>query len=638
MFLRYTVLPISLVLHVSMAKPIPIHWPIARMSPDGQLRTFSENWQGWLVVAVAWGSILNLLMKSWEEALSVAERRRNDLVALAGWAMLVILTVAAFTTGIEDPEWSIEELSALALPWLVGGPALIDLIAALLRQLEMWRWLHRGSIEVMAAAWMMRTRTTREYDADMHWFARREWDRSRGLFAALKATTRRSTFYTKMSGWFFVLKSALSYHVGKLRKLEDPISSILVVFLCGFMLLPLQTIVLALSSIEQALMLACDFSGLFFRKKKMLPIINYQALYFGRREMATLFLVSQEVKKRLAKAATTEPIRNARTRPDGTRCTSDEIHDRWMGPMVVAAGVYENSFRNAYLVTPVYGVHYGKRVAIRGALSRIGIDVDEGVKDVRRLLEVRHTAGLLSMTLSEAQLHDNIQSALLVSAYYPTRVLHELATELAKAERASWHQAETIGAAELATAIEVTGIDTRHMTWVLLWYVAWANGDITREMIQIENDAMSTKEADEWMIRHNMDINELIGAAHYLSRIRYRHRYRLTLPGWTHPGFKEIWDEAGVGRIRGFLLRLFRLQYPGSTKSALGTWICDEQPWSTLGPVFNPSTLGFTLKDPGEALWLCASTPAQASSDIEEGMYVLWDDAVEAGPSTSEIL
>lgn len=109
---------------------------------------------------------------------------------------------------------------------------------------------------------------------------------------------------------------------------------------------------------------------------KKAVIAKYDTMHFGRAEMQTIFDQSVFLRQALRQRF-----------QDATN-----LIDRVMGSVLTTASVFENSFRKAYLVAPVYTVSISNRRVLREQYEKIGLDLDRLIKNIRVLLELRHTA------------------------------------------------------------------------------------------------------------------------------------------------------------------------------------------------------------------------------------------------------
>lgn len=499
--------------------------------------------QALIIAVVAFGSLLNLLAKPWSSTDSLLERRRNDIVAILLWACLTVVTVLAVRHGARLPDgpdaFDLQDWTALVLPWALAAPYLLELAATLVRQVEMWRWMSSATA-ALPIAWMYRTCTVGEIDDDGEWLRERAWspwasgetvriplwDSRCSLWGA---TSREGSLYNLFVNWLAVLSSSTKYVALRVRRTsaiaarEKDLGQAVrflqfVVLLFGVVfLLVFASFCTMLSSLEVGLLLIFDIMAWkrCFSKGKIIP--RHKTVHFGRQELQQIFEQSRDLRTRLAISK-------------GLSFT--EVHKRLMRAAFTTAAVLENSFRRAYLVVPVYDHCISNRKALRNHYAYVGCDLDLLIKNIRVLLELRHTAGLLSITSStgtvEAALHNNIESILSVSLYFKGPVLYNITSHIARIE----HQIEGRLAIpstlpESRTRERVVYIDARNAVFWLLWTIVVRDWTEPRSLWESEESGkLSASEAEEIVKEFPFERIEIVYiVATFLSRCRYCARY-----------------------------------------------------------------------------------------------------------------
>lgn len=432
-----------------------------------------------IIVVIAFGALLNVLAKPWSSTDSMLERRRNDLVALVLWLVLFIIageTVRAGILSAGGPDaFDLQDWTALVLPFAIAAPYLLELTATLIRQLEMWQWMRRATIQALPIAWMYRTMTVGEPDPDGAWLCSRQWaswehhSRDRNVFnqacSFWQCTSRDATLFLIFRGWMAVLLSALRYSAAKARKFCGARTRVRCAEYCAMCMLVVLLVavmgtLLALSSVEIFLLAAVDY--LWWRQCALggYIVARYDTVHFGRAELQRIFEHSIELRETLADV-------------DGVDAAA--VHTRIMGAVMTTAAALENAFRRAYLSTPVYELSLSNRAALREKYKFVGCDLDRLIKQVRVLLEQRHTAGLMSITSTagtiEAALHNNIESILSVALFFEPLQLYDVVARIAQTEAEIEQRLAKKKVAEHVTRERVVYIDARNAAFWLLWAV-----------------------------------------------------------------------------------------------------------------------------------------------------------------------
>ncbi len=436
--------------------------------------------QVFVIIVIVYGSLLNLLAKPWSSTESLLERRRNDLIAIILWLVLFAIAVVAIWLGIESRNGhnalDLQDWTALVLPFALSAPYLLELSATLIRQLEMWQWMRRACIQALPVAWMYRTMTVGEPDSDGTWLCSYNWapwnENSNKACSFWQSTSRSATLYNLFRRWLDVLISAFRHTVRRVRNavekraLNDLAQNLLLVALVG-VLSVCTSVALFLSLIECIIMLFFDYMWWRHCTSQRIIVARYGTVHFGREEMQIILELSNEVRACLRRVADVDV---------------SNVHNRIMGAVMSTAAVLENAFRQAYLCTPVYEVSISNRRILRDRYAEVGCDLDRLIKQVRVLLERKHTAGLMSITSSsgtiEASLHNNIESILSVCVFFEPTMLYTVASRVAQHEQAiEARVASTLG--ETTTRERVVYIDARNAMFWLLWTIVtrdWREG------------------------------------------------------------------------------------------------------------------------------------------------------------------
>lgn len=494
--------------------------------------------QVFIIIVVAWGSLLNVMAHPWSATDSLLERRRNDWIAITLWLMLGGVTITAIDSGITNRNgpgaFNLQDWTALILPWVVAGPYLIELVAVLVRQIEMWRWMQRSCAAALPLAWMYRTMTVGEIDDDGEWLRRSSWSPCEHHATNISASTctiwdaisHDATFNHLLSGWKLVLLSALKY--AWIRSLKNMQSRKYfrafhhsLVTCAVAVVLSLCIMLQYLSLLEKLIFVAFDYGWWKRCIRKGRIISRYKTVHFGRLELQAMFEQSHEIRKKLRV---------------GDNLNLIVVHDRIMSSVITTTAVLENAFRRSYLVVPVYAHAMSNRKALRNHYQYVNCELDVLIKNIRILLEMRHTTGLLSITSStgtvEAALHNNIESILSVSLYYPPVVLYNVATRIAQIEHDIECRLRDDSACNSITAENVTRercvyIDARNAVFWLLWVMVvrdWTDPAAlweTEEKRKLSGDDIAVFEA-QFPVRRTEVIYVI---AYFLSRARYCKRY-----------------------------------------------------------------------------------------------------------------
>lgn len=490
-----------------------------------------------IVIVVVFGSILNLLAKPWSSTESMLERRRNDIIAILLWLILLVIAIQTIRSGIStastDDAFDLQDWTALILPFALAAPYLLELVATLVRQLETWRWMRRASIHALPIAWLYRTMTVGEPDPDGLWIRNRHWAPTPLPFPDANiihasssfwiSTTRDASIFSLFRTWLTVLLSATRYTFHRIKekfqsRLFFQCLNVGATLLITVLLTTLMSVLFALSTAEIALLLSFDYLWWMRCNARGIIIARYDTVHFGRQEMQHVFENSLLIKRSLHV-------------PEGI--DRDGVHNRIMGAVTTTTAVLENAFRHAYLVVPVYECSISNRKALRENYAFVGCDLDRLIKQVRVLLEMRHTSGLLSITSSsgtiEASLHNNIESILSIAIFFSSGVLYNITAHIARIEHIIEERISQDRSlpAEAITRERVVYIDARNAMFWLLWIVVtkewtdpasfWAT--VPRD--KLDGDEMS-RILDEFP---DSRIEGLYVIATFLSRCRYCDRY-----------------------------------------------------------------------------------------------------------------
>lgn len=490
-----------------------------------------------IVIVIVYGSVLNLLAKPWSSTESMLERRRNDIIAILLWINLFIIAIQTVRFGVSTAStqnaFDLQDWTALILPFALAAPYLLELVATLVRQLEMWRWMRRASIHALPIAWLYRTMTVGEPDHDGTWIRKRSWapnhrhlpdynimDQSSSFWIS---TTRKASIYHLFQTWLTVLISATRYSCHRIKenvhnRMFFQCLTVSVTLLITVILTILMSILFALSFFEIALLLSFDIFWWTRCNAQGIILARYETVHFGRQEMQHIFENSLDIKLSL------------RVHEDLDR---DNVHNRIMGAVITTTAVLENAFRRAYLVVPVYEFSMSNRKALRENYAFVGCDLDRLIKQVRVLLEMRHTSGLLSITSSsgtiEASLHNNIESILSIAMFFSSAVLYHITARIADIEciieeRISHDHSLS---AESITRERVVYIDARNAMFWLLWIVVTEEwNDPAAFWAMTPCDTMNAEEVRKVRAQFPDTRTEaLYVIATFLSRCRYCDRY-----------------------------------------------------------------------------------------------------------------
>lgn len=505
------------------------------MPPDSGSETYTSA-QVLIIIVIAFGSVLNLLAKPWSSTDSTLERRRNDLVSIFLWMLLICIAAETVRRGIHSfngPDaFDLQDWTALVLPFALAAPYLLELAAILVRQLEMWQWMRRATIQTLPIAWMYRTMTVGETDKDGAWLASRDWMPARrpARSGFWHCTSRKATLFHIFRRWMQVLLSSWHYAARSLRaavraKMATGVLVHTFIFVLVSVLLGVTAVMLAISLVEVGLLLAFDYAWWYHCNMSGIIVSVYSCVHFGRDEMQLIFDHSARIRSSLL--------------PSAEGIDADHVHDQIMGALITTAAVLENAFRNAYLVTPIYTTTISDRKALRDMYDFVGCDLDKLIKAVRVVLELKHTAGLMSITSAgggtvEAALHNRIESILSVALFFEPRTLYTVASRIAQYE-CQVEERVRGNAAEEVTRERVVYIDARNAVFWLLWILVtrdwrcgtevwgrdWEDRDVDCHtgVENVESDANWQGRCDElW-------VDSLYVVATFLSRCRYAKRF-----------------------------------------------------------------------------------------------------------------
>lgn len=512
--------------------------------------------QVFVAVVIVYGSILNLISMPWSSTLSVLERRRNSTVTLFllfAFFCIVLTTVVLGLRGIGtkddtginfEEKYEIQDWVTILLPLLLASTFIMETVTTLVRQIEMIQWVRRTLAHTLPISWMFRTMTIKEDDSDGEWLRSKRWApweyeaHDENLLTSkyfFECTSRDSSLFMLFRRWLKVIKSAVKHIWTELRSGSKPVGhvvgseqegqsrsmgrSFLFYFINGFYLLILLAmcvgnyIVLVASSPEYALLIMFDYIWWISYYIEPIIITRYDAMYLGREEMQEIFETTKTVERGISQ-----------TELENT----ERVLNRVMSAVLTTASVYENAFRKAYLVTPVYKRSISNRAAMRTKYEEIGCDPDRLILRVRAILEKRHSSGLLSITDSttstiEATLHDNIEAVLTVTLFFPTGTLYRIAARIADIEYEI--EGRINGSSyteEMRLREQAVYIDARNSMFWLLWILATDRWRTQSDCIENSTDGETDQREYE---RNNTiipdeEVEVLYIIATFLSRCR----------------------------------------------------------------------------------------------------------------------
>ena len=487
--------------------------------------------------------------------MGLLEKRRNDFVALALWLGLAVLTIVA-ATGVTDVDLTLEDWVVILLPWAAGVRSVLQLLASLLRQVEMWTWLQHASGQVLPLAWMYRTMTRGEKDEDGLWLRDMAWDPhvkspptadQQSLCCSLdgkksfqRSASRKVTMTFLVNEWRQVLTSATMKSWEKLQ--GDGTNQVCVVVAHVF-LLSGTAVALCICILTCALLVLAEYSIMtvidylrwlsYFRRaedgRPFEPIPRYDTLHLGTGELKILYEQQRDVLMNMeSEAAAKKLVGNPdEENPQPTKQSLARkdillLHDRIMAAVTSVSGLLENAFRRAYLVTPTYKETISSRKVLRSLYASMGIDIDIMIKTVRRILELRNESGLLSLASRipatgtiEAALHDNIEALLTVTFWMSPRGVFTVGKTVAALEAKTLNRASKMKDAARSRLADVVAIDTRNFVFWLLWL------EVAEKLLRKQEDHEGLVSL-AWQWEPTVqEIERLYVIASFLSRCRY---------------------------------------------------------------------------------------------------------------------
>lgn len=579
-----------------------------------------------VVIVIVWGALLDLVAKPWSSTDSVLERRRNDICTLLLWFVLSVLAAFTVRSGIsttsKDDRFTLQDWTAIILPFALAGPTIMETFTTLVRQVEMIRWIRRATVQSLPVAWMCRTMTIGESDDDGRWLRQFEWapgtydQRGDNLATSVsfwRCTSRHASLFVLFRRWLSVISSATRHRTVLCknalhnRAFRQFIQDAIVLIFLATMTATIAVMVV-LSVIEISLLLLFDYQWWLQRAAKRIIIARYDTMHFGREEMQAIFDQSALIRTSMRAGPGPSAGATRHGNDDGLGAGVEELtqfaflHDRVMGSVLTTAAVFENAFRKAYLVTPVYTHSLTNRKVLRARYAELGCDLDMLIKSIRSLLERRHTAGLLSITPPtasiEAALHDCIEHVLSVSMYFPTGALYNVAARVAEIEAKVEERLRQAGLmnSEQAVRERVVYIDARNALFHILWMMAarlwtkrvdaWEQGfcedyreaedpteDEEEESRTSDGDADSaergmaipTNDAPCSNIAHgkfgwgnltSAQVDTLYIIATFLSRCRYCHRYSFDYDSEFYEEVRTLCEQQGKESVYAEFSRL----------------------------------------------------------------------------------
>ena len=297
------------------------------------------------------------------------------------------------------------------------------------------------------------------------------------------------------------------------RAAQTTVALIFVVLLTAF-----TAVLFLLSFSEISLLLTFDYLWWVHCRAKGILVARYDTVHFGRQEMQSIFEHSLEIKDSLIVF-------------EGLSLNA--VHNRIMAAVITTTAVLENSFRRAYLAVPVYEFPISNRKALREKYSYVGCNLDRLIKQVRILLEMRHTSGLLSITSStgtiEASLHNNIESILSVAIYFKSAVLYNIVSRIAHFESLIEERIASNPnlTGEAITRERVVYIDARNAMFWILWILVTKEWHDPHAFWAAKTvDKLDEEEAEKVRLEFpDSKTDVLYVIATFLSRCRYCDRY-----------------------------------------------------------------------------------------------------------------
>lgn len=518
--------------------------------------------QIFIAVVIVYGSILNLISMPWSSTLSVLERRRNSTVTMLLLFVFFCIVLTTVILGLRDngtkddsvtnfeDVYKIQDWVTILLPLLLASTFIMETVTTLVRQIEMIQWVRRTLAHTVPISWMFRTMTIKEDDKDGEWLRSKRWapweykDLGDNLLTSkcfFECTTRESSLFMLFTRWLMVIKSAVKHIWSEIKsgskgvgpvvgsqqdsQEESTGRSFLLYFINRCYLLILLSmcvgsyILLIASSLEYAVLIIFDYIWWLSFVVEPIIITRYDAMFLGREEMQEIFETTQTITRGISQ----KKLRN-----------QERVLNRVMSAVLTTASVYENAFRKAYLVTPVYKLSISNRAAMRAKYDEIGCDPDRLILRVRAILEKRHSSGLLSITDSttstiEATLHDNIEAVLTVALFFPTGTLYRIAARIADIEFEIEGRINQISICNehMRLREQVVYIDARNSVFWLLWILATDLWNTERDCIDNSTDGETDKREYEknMAIIPDEDVEVLYIIATFLSRCRNCNRY-----------------------------------------------------------------------------------------------------------------
>lgn len=502
--------------------------------------------QVFVAIIIVYGSIFNLVSMPWLSTLSVLERRRNSIATIFLVAVFIAIVTTTVLVGLQglslENQYEIQDWVTILLPLLLASTFIMETVSTLVRQIEMMEWIRRALAHTVPISWMFRTMTVKDKDMDGQWLRSKKWApweyprHNESIYNSeyfWKCTSRESSLFSLFQKWFKVIKSAIKHIWSEFhsRNSNDSnlsrnpkktayfyiVKTVYLTILVGMFIA--SSILIALSSLEVLLLTIFDYIWWLSFAFKPIIITRYDAMHLGREEMQEVFETTKTLTEQIS-------IKNS---PNAGR-----VLNRVMTSVLTTASVYENAFRKAYLVTPVYKLSISNRRVMRTKYEEIGCDPDILIRRVRAILEKRHSAGLLSITDSttstiEATLHDNIEAVLTVSLFFPTGTLYRIASTIADIE---WQIEGRINSSaeykpEMRLREQVVYIDSRNAMFWLLWVLVTEKWEKKKDCIEnsIDGETDETEYEENEKIVPDDEVALLYIIATFLSRCRYVKRF-----------------------------------------------------------------------------------------------------------------
>lgn len=574
-----------------------------------------------IVITIVFGSIINLLATPWSSTNLVLERRRNSVLTILLVTILGFITLWTVSLGIRgiSENYTAQDWVTILLPLVLASPFIMDTLTALVRQIEMYHWVRNACTKTLPIAWLFRTMTVTDDDIDGEWLRSMDWApweysiREKNMLTSPRfweCTSRTSSIFCLFQNWMNVVTSATK-HVWKdfsNNQSDKSISNFIRNMFSFIILIPLcitSGIAMILSLPEFLILVLYDYCWWTVFAFKGIIVPRYDTFSIGKDEMQQIFKSSVTIRKRLTKMSSF----------NDEQLDQDQLLNQIMSTLLTTASVFENSFRKAYLVTPVYKHMISNRSTLREKYLDIGCDLDWLIRQVRALLEKEHTTGLLSITDStsgtiEAALHDTIEAIVTVTIFFPTGVLYKITSKIAQIEadieKRIMEDPSLTG--ELRTRERVIYIDARNAIFWILWVIAAQKWESTDDLV-LNTCSSETNESDffnQFNILSNEDIELCYIAATFLSRCRYCSRYGFDDSLYYHE-VREMGIRHGVKRVENYFFSLSNSLESQRSFSFLG-WTSKEYSLDWKGSTQYPSDLSCT--------WISLDSGKQTSCSV----------------------